>query len=180
MVRIALLRVRLLFAIAPVALAATACLGYPTEGTVSTPPPPSGSSGESRLPQLLSQFQGGNSDLSLFDGSTNEVLAEQDVTPSGKDGSGTTPVPTQTVAGAATPGPATPTASPPSGSLPLQPGTLTPTPTATATPTPTVTDTPVATATPTPTPTPTVGPPVEGDPPTEGGSGGGGTPPTEG
>ncbi|MCA9825600.1 MAG: hypothetical protein KC479_09285 [Dehalococcoidia bacterium] len=174
-------RLRLAAVAVPLALAATACLGYPAEGTVTTPVAPSGTDSQSRLPQLLSQFQGGSSGLSLFDGSTNEVLAEQDETPSGKEASNTTPVPTQTVAGASTPGPGTPTPTPTAGSLPQQPGTVTPTPTATPTETP-LSATPTATpsATPSATATPTSGPPPEGSPPTEGGGGGGNLPPTEG
>ncbi len=175
-------RVRLLAFAVPLVLVATACLDYPATGAVTTPGAPSDTSAQSRLPQLLSQFQGGNSDLSLFDGTTNDVLAETDQTPSGKDGTVSTPVATQTVAGATTPGPSTATPTPTtSGSLPLEPGTTTPTPTPTASPT-----APAATATATPTPTlvptatPTSGPPAEGSPPTEGGSSGGDTPPTEG
>ncbi len=172
-------RIRLLAFAAPLVLVATACLDYPANGAVTTPAAPSDTGSQSRLPELLSQFQGGNSDLSLFDGTTNDVLAEQDETPSGKDGTVSTPIPTKTVAGTATPGTSTPTATPTTaGSLPLEPGTVTPTPPATPTaPAATATATPAPTQE--PTATPTSGPPAEGSPPTEGGSSGG-TPPTEG
>ncbi len=153
------------------------CLGYPAEGAVATPPPP-GQQGESRLPSLLSQLQGGGASMELFEGTpTSQVLAAQDA--QGKSGDGSTPLATQTVAGAKTPGPTvvpatptprntrgTPTRTPEGG----QGSTPTASPTATATPT----GTPTATPTTTPTATPTI--PSEGGgasptpqpPPTEG------------
>ncbi len=157
------------------------CLGYPAEGGMATPPPP-GQEGESRLPQLLSQLQGGGASMELFEGTpTSQVLAAQDA--QGKTGAGTTPAASQTVAGAKTPGPtlvpATPTQRNPRGTPTRTPegGTdATPTPTQTATPTATATATatPTATATATPTATPTI-PSEEGGatetpqpPPTEG------------
>jgi len=158
-----------------VAIASAGCLGYAPEGTVATPPPPSSDGSTSRLPQLLSQLQGGGAGVEIFDGSQNEVLAAQDTQGKAADDTGT-PAATATVAGASTPGP---TSTPTPGSLPLEQPTSSPSATATAAPstTPTATPTPSATPPPTavPTPTPT---PVPTTPP-EGGSGGG-LPPTEG
>jgi hypothetical protein len=174
-------RLAAMLPLAVLAIATSACLGYPAEGTVATPPPPGSDSGQSRLPELLGQLQGGSAGLSLFDGSTNDVLAETDATPSGKDGEIATP--TQAVAGANTPGASTNTPTPTPGSIGLQPGTVTPIPTPTPEPsvTPSQTATPAPTATLTPTATPTSGPPAEGSPPSEGNGGGGGQqPPTEG
>lgn len=157
------------------------CLGYPAEGAVATPPAP-GQQGESRLPSLLSQMQGGGASMELFEGTpTSQVLAAQDA--QGKTDAGSTPLATQTVAGAKTPGPTvvpatptprntrgTPTRTPEGG----QGSTPTPTPTASPTATVTPTGTPTSPPTATPTATPTI--PSEGGgasptpqpPPTEG------------
>ena len=151
-------------------LLSSACLGYPMEGAVATPPPP-GSTGESRLPSLLSQLQGSGAGMEVFDGSQSEVLGAQDgenagvtVTPApaqptatptppgDKGSSGPGPTPVQTVAGANTPNPS------PGGSNEGPGPTATPTPSptpgqaseATPTPSPTPTNTPTPTATPTP------------------------------
>lgn len=183
------LRLRLVAAVAifpALAVAASGCLGYPADGLIATPTAPS-EGAASRLPQLLSQLQGGSAGLELFDGTTNEVLGEQDgsVTPSVTAGTGSTATHTPTPTGQKEPGasqtplpaatyPATVVVYP--TSLPLDPGT---TPTATPTPDPTAppatvepTATPTATETtaptelpPTPTPTSTI--PTEGGPPTE-------------
>lgn len=159
------------------AIVSTGCLGYPTEGVVATPPAP-GENAASRLPQLLSQLQGGGAGLELFDQPQGEVLAAQQEQQQGTSGTQTATPPNQKGHGStATPSPspsttATPPADPPGG-RPLEPGE-TPTP-ASATPTPTETalpDTPTPTPTPTPTlppPTPTPTIPTEGEnPPTEG------------
>lgn len=181
------LRLRLVAAMAlfpALAVATSGCLGYPADGLVATPTAPS-EGAASRLPQLLSQLQGGSAGLELFDGTTNEVLGEQDgsvtpsvtagstatrtPTPSGQKepGTGQTPLPSATY-------PATVVVYP--TSLPLDPGV---TPTATPTPDPTTppatvepTATPTATPTVAPTeiplePTPTATIPTEGGPPTE-------------
>jgi hypothetical protein len=162
------------------ALGATACLGYPADGAVATPAAP-GNTQPSRLPQLLSQLQAQNgAGLEVFDPAQSQVLAAQDA--SGKsytDPSAVTPTVTPT-ASATTTATATRTATQrPEASTPTpRPSTVTPTPsstsTATATPTSTATATATPTATQTPTPTPTAS-----TPPTEGSSGGGGTPPHE-
>jgi hypothetical protein len=179
-VRIQRKRLGAVLPLAALALFASACLGYPVDGAVTTPGAPGGGSADSRLPELLSQFQGGDAGLSLFDGSTNEVLAETDATPSGKDTQPTV-APTGAAPGATTPAA---TSTPTPGSIGLQPGTVTPTPTPTTTGEPTATSTPAATETPTPTATPTptpTAPPAENTPPSEAGGGSGGaTPPTEG
>lgn len=164
------------------AVASSGCLGYPAEGLVATPTTPS-ESAASRLPQLLSQLQGGSAGLELFDGATSEVLGAQDgsVTPSVTAGSTGTRTPTPTghkETGAdqtPLPAPSTPgTVVFYPTSLPLDPG-ATPTPVPpTATPTTTVELTATPTATPTepptelpPRPTPTATIPTEDRPPTE-------------
>lgn len=162
-------------------LVSTGCLGYAPEDGVATPPPPSSDGSTSRLPALLSQLQGGGAAVEIFDGSQNQVLAAQDEQgKAGDAGTATDPVPTPTVAGAATPG-AQATATPAAGSIGFTQPTVTATPSASATPSPSATPTPAATSTPTtgPTATPTNTPvptiPSEADPPSEGG-----LPPTEG
>lgn len=178
-------RVAALAMCAGLAVSGSACMGYPMEGAVQTPAPP-GSTGESRLPSLLSQLQGAGAGMEVFDGSQNEVLGAQDgddaqgtsvpngptatATPSGNkvhEDSPPTPTPVNTVVGVNTPRP-NPT---PEGNTP-------PTATPTATPTqqqseatPTPSPTPTSTPTPTATPTPNL-------PPSETG-GGGGVPETE-
>lgn len=157
-------------------LLAGGCLAYPADGSVATPAPP-GESGASRLPQLLSQLQGGAAGVEIFSETPeSQVLAAQDAEP-GK----VAPSPTSTVAGDRT----TPTPTPTTGSTATptpRPATATPTPAGSPTPTPTAgspTPTPISTPTPTPsptstpTPTPTPSPPTEGattptPPPTEG------------
>ena len=144
-------------------LLATGCMQYAPDGTVATPGASSQSS--SRLPDLLSQLQGGGAGIEVLDGQQSEVLAAQD-SPSQTP----TPVPgkqapsgTSTVAGAKTPNPggtAQPTWTPtrtPTPDPTNAPGNegYAATPTQTATPTPTATATPTPTLTPTPTPTPT-------------------------
>ena len=171
-------------------LLSTACMGYPMEGAVATPPPP-GTTGESRLPALLTQLQGAGAGMEVFDGTQNDVLGAQDgddggatgtpaasaptptPTPPGDKGhTDTVPTPVQTVAGANTPAPrptqgtneGNPTATPtrtPTGTPTQQPSEASPTPS------PTPTNTPAPTATPTPV-----------LPPSETG-GGGGLPPSE-
>ena len=174
-------------------LSLTACMGYPAQpltqpGTAPTMGPHE--AGESRLPSLLSQLQGGGAGLELFDGSQNEVLAAQDA--QGKPGdedAGTSPSPAPNVSAPTTPTPAGSVNNPsPSPSNPTQPapslGQTPPTPIPaavppTATPAAEPTAEPTATPTMTPTPTPTVVPPTPtpAAPPAEGD---GGTPPTEG
>lgn len=144
----------------PVLLLATAgCVGYPAQGLVGTPTTPAETSGTSRLPQLLSQLQGGSAGLELFD-RQNDVLAAQDEasrTPTAGKTTGDTPTPATS-----TPTPGS-TTTPPT-SLPLNPGTPTPTPaTETATPTPTTVPTETVAPTETSTPVPTE-PPVEPTP----------------
>lgn len=172
------------------ALFSTACMGYPMEGAVATPPPP-GTTGESRLPSLLTQLQGAGAGMEVFDGSQNDVLGAQDgddsgvtVTPSvfvptatptppgDKGDTGSNPTPIQTVAGANTPAPR-PTQGTNEGNPTVTP-TPTPTPTqgpseASPTPSPTPTNTPAPTATPTPVQPPSEGPGTGGLPPSEGG-----------
>lgn len=154
--------------LAALVLFMSGCLGYPAEGSVSTPAAP-GQSGSSRLPQLVQQLQGGGAGLELFDAPQNQVLAAQDA--HGKSAS--TPPAGDTVAGAKTPGITTVAQQPPATNTP-KPPTPTKTPTgATETPTGAVTTTPTTTATATPTATPTTaGVPTEGP-------GGTATPPTE-
>jgi hypothetical protein len=179
-------RRRLLASLAALPLCAVltaGCLAYAPAGTVGTPPPP-GESGESRLPQLLSQLQSGGAGVEVFSETPEgEVLAAQAQDP-GKVAPTPTPTPTATVAGDRTT--PTATATPAAGNPPPATGTPTPTPRtptpapneAGSTPTPTSTaapaPTPTPTATPTPTPSPTPRPPTEGGiptptrPPTEG------------
>ncbi|MCK9520300.1 MAG: hypothetical protein M0R74_14940 [Dehalococcoidia bacterium] len=151
----------------PFLLFATAgCVGYPAQGLIATPTAP-GQNAPSRLPQLLSQLQGGSAGLELFDQATSEVAAAQDeatatqtpTPPGGKlPGDDSTPPP-----GGGTPTP-TATNPPGNGGTPTPPGTETPTETPTATPT--ETETPAPTEPPAePTPTPTI--PSEQTPPTE-------------
>lgn len=166
------------------------CMGYPAQvpaGQDSAPTmAPPESSGESRLPGLLSQLQAGSTGIELFDGSQNDVLAAQDAQ---DKADGATPTTTGTApSGTSTP---TPTRTP-AGSLPLTQPTATPTPrnTPAATPSPapsteaapTATPTPIATSTPVPTPTATPIATVEAGstPPTEGGAAPTQAPPTEG
>lgn len=142
-------------------LLATGCMQYAPDGTVATPGASSQSS--SRLPDLLSQLQGGGAAIEVLDGQQSEVLAAQDSpTPTPVPGK-QAPSGTSTVAGAKTPNPGgtpqptstltrTPTLAP--TTAPGNEG-YTATPTQTATPTPTATATPTPTLTPTPTPTPT-------------------------
>ena len=142
-------------------LLATGCMQYAPDGTVATPGASSQSS--SRLPDLLSQLQGGGAAIEVLDGQQSEVLAAQDSpTPTPVPGK-QAPSGTSTVAGAKTPNPGgtpqptstltrTPTLAP--TTAPGNEG-YTATPAQTATPTPTATATPTPTLTPTPTPTPT-------------------------
>lgn len=142
-------------------LLATGCMQYAPDGTVATPGASSQSS--SRLPDLLSQLQGGGAGIEVLDGQQSEVLAAQDSpTPTPVPGK-QAPSGTSTVAGAKTPNPGgtpqptstltrTPTLAP--TTAPGNEG-YTATPAQTATPTPTATATPTPTLTPTPTPTPT-------------------------
>lgn len=133
-----------------VGFASTACLGVPTDGSLTTPGAPDTSTQTSRLPTLLQQLQGGNAGVELFDATpSSEVLGVQDQ--QGKD-EGSTATPTNT------PGPGTPTAV-----VTATAQVVTATPTARAntpqpivvnTPTPTNTPQPGATATPTATPVP--------------------------
>jgi cell division septation protein DedD len=161
------------------AVGASACMGYPADGSVLTPGSPS-QTASSRLPSLLSQLQGnGGAGLEVFDGSQNQVLAAQDAQGKGVPVVPPSPTATDAVAGATT----TRTTTPGPEAAGVQPTrTATPTPvrsataTATAAVTSTSTPTPAATATPTATPaTPTATPTPEG-PPTEGGRA---TPPSE-
>lgn len=172
-------RLLALVALPCIALGGAACLGYPADGMVGTPPQPT-TAGQSRLPQLLSQLQGqSGAGLELFDGSQNQVLAAQDQ--QGKD-SGEAASPTSTAIGTVTPS-ATVAGTRTAGNSPTPrgeglnstptpgPGTPTATPSASATPAPSQTATATATPTLTPTPSP-AGPPSEGDvaattPPTE-------------
>jgi len=156
------------------AFGGTACLGYAADGTVATPAAP-GQTSPSRLPQLLSQLQGGSAGLELFDATPqSQVLAAQDA--QGKSGDATAPA-GGTVAGAKTPGitpiaqqpPGTNTPTPRPGTPTPTPGPGTPTAQPTATPTATATSSPSPTPTPTPTGTPTLGTEQPGRP---------GTPPT--
>ena len=171
----------LLFAAAPLALGA--CMGYPAQvppgqETAPTMAAPE-SSGESRLPGLLSQLQTGTTGLELFDGSQSDVLAAQDTQDKG-DGAGGTP----TVAVTATPRTQPTATRTPAGSLPLAQPTATPTPAGTpsSSPSPTTeaapTVTPSPTVAPTSTPVPTLAPGAT--PPTEGGASPTQAPPTEG
>ena len=162
-------------------LSATACMGYPADGSVSTPLPPGQNSAPSRLPQLLSQLQQGGAGMELFDGAQNQVLAAQDQ--QGKTADTATPgssatataTPTRTAAAnqrdaTSTPTPRLGTATPTSAVTGTPTGsasTTTPTTTATATTTPSTTPTGTAT-------TPSGAPPSEG-----GGASNSGTPPTE-
>lgn len=171
-------------------LSLTACMGYPAQplnqpGTAPTMAPHE--AGESRLPSLLSQLQGGGAGLELFDGSQNEVLAAQDA--QGKPGdeeTGTTPDPDVSVPATPTPAGAVnnpaPNPSVPPPSLGQTPPTPTPAPAQpTATPTAEPTEEPTATPTPTLTPTPTAVPPTATPTPSAPQSeGDAGTPPTEG
>ncbi len=189
-------RIRFALAVAGGAfvLSSSACMGYPMEGAVATPPPP-GTTGESRLPSLLSQLQGAGAGMEVFDGTQNEVLGAQDgeaagvtvtpavsmptatPTPPGDKGDtgNAVPTPVQTVAGANTPNP-----NPGTGSGGRNEGNPTVAATPPATPTP---PSPVSEASPTPSPTPTTAPPTATPtpslPPSETGSSGG-LPPTEG
>ncbi len=167
-----------------VGFASTACLGVPTDGTLTTPGAPDTSTQTSRLPTLLQQLQGGNAGVELFDATPkSEVLGVQDA--QGKDVGSTatvTPLGTRTVTAVATPTTTFITATPtlrsniqpivvntPTPVRTLPPGE-TPQPTATSAP-PTATPTsipatatptvipPTPTRTPTPQPTPTI--PVE-------------------
>lgn len=164
------------------------CMGYPAQvpagqDAAPTMAPPE-SSGESRLPGLLSQLQAGSTGIELFDGSQNDVLAAQDAQDKADAA-------TPTTTGTAPSGTSTPTRTP-VGSLPLTQPTATPTPrnTPAATPSPspsteaapTATPTPIATSTPVPTPTATPIATVEAGstPPTEGGAAPTQAPPTEG
>lgn len=155
------------------ALAATACMGYPADGTVLTPGSPS-ETASSRLPSLLQQLQGnGGAGLEVFDGSENQVLAAQDA--QGKAVPVVSPSPTavSTVTGTTTAKTATPTPTSAGGSAQTTAttpaGTATLAPTATATPTSTATATATPTASPaTPTAVPTSAPTTESGPPTEG------------
>jgi len=143
----------------------SACMGYPVAGTMATPPPPD-QSAPSRLPQLLSQLQQGNSGLELFDAQTptSQVLGVQDTgkpdgTPTGGSATGAGANPTST------PPPATPTPRPGGTTVPTATPAVSqsPAPTQAASPTPSPTATPTASPTPTPantpTPTPTLPPP---------------------
>jgi len=158
-----------------VALAVSACTGFPAEGFIATPTAPA-PQGQSRLPQLLSQLQSGGAGLELFGDRTNEVAAARDEatptqTPFAK-GSGpvntptpsaTTPTGTPSLAGPTS----TPTPPPGDGSpTPTTTASPAPTETATSTPTPEPTESPSPAPTPRPaTPTPTI--PTEATPPTE-------------
>ncbi len=159
----------------------SACMGYPVGGAMATPPPPD-QSAPSRLPQLLSQLQQGNSGLELFDAQTptSDVLGVQDQgkvsgTPVTGSAAGVNPTPTSAApnntprpGGTAAPQPAsTPTGGQTATATPA--GTLTPAPSATATPTSTPTPTPANTPTPTPTlpPPPPEATPTASRPPTE-------------
>lgn len=158
----------LLSLVSLVGFASTACLGVPTDGSLTTPGAPDTSTQTSRLPTLLQQLQGGNAGVELFDATPkSEVLGVQDA--QGKDvGATATVTPTGTRTVTATPTTSSITATPtlrsntqpvvvntPTPTRTLQPGE-TPQPTATPVP-PTATPTSVpATATPTPIPpTPT-------------------------
>ena len=86
-------------AIATIAIAGSACLGYAPEGSVATPAAP-GQNAASRLPELLSQLQGAGAGLELLDSPSNQVLAAQDQ--QGKFADETTPTVTATVTGTRT------------------------------------------------------------------------------
>ncbi len=159
--RLARVRRRALVAASPLLLLSlTACMGYPAQplnqpGTAPTMAPHE--AGESRLPSLISQLQGGGAGLELFDGSQNEVLAAQDA--QGKPGdeeTGTSPSPDPNVSVPATPTPAGSVNNPsPNPSNPTVPApSLGQTP---PTPTPAPAD-PTATPTAEPTVKPTVTP----------------------
>lgn len=193
-VRISRFRRKTFVAAAPLLLLSlTACMGYPAQplnqpGTAPTMAPHE--AGESRLPSLLSQLQGGGAGLELFDGSQNEVLAAQDA--QGKPGDEDTtasPTPNTNASAPATPTPAGSVSNPspapsnpaqPTPSLGLTPPTATPTvaePTVTPTPEPTSEGTATPTFTPTATPVPPTATPTPAAPQSEGDAG---TPPTEG
>lgn len=137
------------------AVATTACMGYPADGNVLTPGSPS-QTASSRLPSLLQQLQGnGGAGLEVFDGSENQVLAAQDAQGKSVPVASPSPTATDTVAGTSTARPATPTPTPRSASAQTAPPAATPTGAATSTATAASSATPTSAPTTTTTATPT-------------------------